>query len=224
LVTLLQERTQQNEKQEDKVVLANLNEWVQRKFDEKFSNKMIPMPDIHRHALTYNEIEALIEACLKELRQGGWNPQPTLDVIEDFVEFCDLLSKPENHLQKPCMQYIKKQVNTRSYQDMTNEMEQVLMKLDPGTAYARLIRNEGDEQKVVTRKIKTRQLSKVDDVDALYETVRAQIWESNIKAGYYRERRLVDEEIRQRQERWRSQAPDSPRRIPPSEEPPPTSY
>jgi hypothetical protein len=54
--------------------------------------------------------------------------------------------------------------------------------------------------------------------------VRAQIWESNIKAGYYRERRLVDEEIRQRQERWRSQAPDSPRRIPPSEEPPPTSY
>jgi hypothetical protein len=47
---------------------------------------------------------------------------------------------------------------------------------------------------------------------------------SNIGAGYYKERRVVEEEIRQRQERWRSQAPDSPRRIPPSEEPPPTSY
>jgi hypothetical protein len=70
LVTLLQEHTLQKEKQEDEEMIANLKEKAQRIFDEKFSNKMIPMPDIHRLALTYNEIEALKAACLKELRQG----------------------------------------------------------------------------------------------------------------------------------------------------------
>jgi hypothetical protein len=180
MVSLLQKLTDPDGEKEYIELLAYYEYQLRKNSDEKFSKQIIPMPDIHRNELTYNEIEALKAACLKELRQGGWNPQPTLDVIRDFVEFCDLLMQPENHINRLPMQYVKKQANTRQVVDMENEMAQELMKLKPGTAYARLIRNEGGEYEVVTRKIKTQPLSKVDDADVRSETVRAKMWESNI--------------------------------------------
>jgi hypothetical protein len=59
--------------------------------------------------LSENELKALKEACLNELYrtdQRDWDVNAALKVIEEFVEFCLLLAKPENHIQVPTGQYV----------------------------------------------------------------------------------------------------------------------
>src|SRR5262249_55874095 len=75
------------------------------------------------------ERTALKNACLRELSGSS-----VLTVVHDFVRFCDLLARPENHIRIPSTQYIETQVNTYTTQEMTNQMAKELMELPPRTA------------------------------------------------------------------------------------------
>lgn len=60
-------------------------------------------------------------------------------MIEDFVECCDLLAKPENQIKMPGGQYVSREVNARQEQDMTNEMSRELVWLPRFIAYAKVL-------------------------------------------------------------------------------------
>jgi hypothetical protein len=201
--------------------------WIQQYLDKiTFSKVRTPMPSLEWRILERYEIETLKEACLKELhKRAGWNAQATLKVIDEFVQFCTLLSKPENHIQVPSMQYVEKQINARQYVDMEKEMSHELSRLPERTAYIRVNREKNGEREVLIRKIKTLQLTQPRLQGGDLAELRGFIEFNMKRSGYVKERNKIEEEIRLRQEKWRSQIPESTRRIPPSEEPPPpTSY
>src|SRR5512139_1458907 len=85
--------------------------------------------------------EAVKRACLSELfrEQNTWNAGAVLKVVDDFVEFCTLLSKPENQIKVPSGQYIEREVTTRSSVDMKAEMAQELADLPRYTAWAKIL-------------------------------------------------------------------------------------
>jgi hypothetical protein len=186
-----------------------------------------PLENIDPVVLSESEIKSLIEACLKEFEQVNqreWDVKATLKVIEEFVEFCVLLSQPENHIQVPSGQYTTTPKPIRQVQDMVNEMAQELSRLPIRTAYVKVNRVKNGEHEVLIRKIKTLPLTQPRLEGGELAERRNFIEFNTRRLGYANPRERVEEKIRQRQERWRSQAPDSPRRIPPSEEPPPTYY
>lgn len=72
-----------------------------------------------------------------------------------IVQFCTLLSKPENHVLELSKQYVEKAVPSRTVSDMTDEMAQELAKLPHYTAYARMIDETDGRQRIVKEKIET---------------------------------------------------------------------
>jgi hypothetical protein len=76
------------------------------------------------------EIERIKRACLEKLL--AWpGVRDALKVVEELVRFCELLSKPENHVLISTGKFIEKPVNMRAVQDMRNEMAQELIALNP---------------------------------------------------------------------------------------------
>ncbi len=215
MVNLLYKLTDPDGEKEYIKLLAHNEYRLRKDSDEKFSKQIIPMPDIRRNELAYNEIEDLKAACLRELSQEGWNPQATLDVIDEFVEFCILLPKPENLLKTRTGQL----VTHRNVPDMEAEASLELVNLDPYTAEAKLIR-EGKQGEV---RIKTEELPDPRWEGKELENLISQIKENMISMGYVKKRSDIVREITQRQEEWRSLISNSKRQIPPSVEPPPTS-
>jgi hypothetical protein len=173
-----------------------------------------------------SEREELKNACRAELSGSR-----ALQVITDFVQFCDLLREPENLVQVPSTQYIETQVNTYTTQEMNNQMVKELIKLPLRTCYGKLVQEQAGSRVVSIFKLQT--------IDVLVPQDR-QLPEINnlarrtaVKTGILRKRSDIEDEIRARRERWRRGAaseesprskasiavPDEP---PPAEEPPPT--
>jgi hypothetical protein len=201
---------------------------IERECAEKMANISIaPLENLDPVVLSENELKALKDACRNELYRTDkrdWDVNAVLKVIEEFVEFCLLLAKPENHIQVPSGQYTTIQKPIRQVQDMVNEMAQELSRLPIHTAYVKVNRVKNGEHEVLIRKIKTLPLTQ-PRLQGGELAERREFIEFNTRSlGYVKPRERIEEKIRQRQEKWRSQAPDSPRRIPPSEEPPPTYY
>jgi hypothetical protein len=228
MVQLLEEGERRKVNQRKQRWVAEQETRLQKEFDQRFRNKPMPLPaNLAPRVLSYYEIEALKEACRNELIQSGdewWNPNKTLALIDEFIKFCILLRKPENHIQVPSMQYVEKQVNSRTIKDMVDEMAQELTDLPPKIAYAKFIKEKGEERLVIKHKFKTFQPPKVLITGLTFRLMRAFIEDKTLDAGMVKERVQIEEEIRLRQEKWRSQTPESTRRIPPSEEPPPSFY
>jgi hypothetical protein len=224
----LVEKKQREIDERRRVEEAKKREEIKRKCAEEMANISIaPLENLDPVVLSENELKALKEACYNELYrtdQRDWDVNAVLKVIEEFVEFCLLLAKPENHIQVPSSQYVEKQVNTRTYKDMQDEMAQELSKLPIHTAYIKVNRVKNGEHEVLIRKIKTLPLTQPRLQGGDLTELRSFMEDNTISLGYVKERVKIEEEIRLRQEKWRSQVPDSPRRIPPSVEPPPTSY
>jgi hypothetical protein len=101
----------------------------------------------------------------------------------------------------------------RTQQDIINEMAIELASLPRFTAYAKIIDEQSGRQKVLKSKIQTLPLPKV--------LRGAEIETSLIEKSHVlcTERGRIDEEIRQRQEKWRET--ESQRKSEPPEEPPP---
>jgi hypothetical protein len=142
-----------------------------------------------RH-LTANEIEAYKTACLKELSNHG-----ALDTLDAFVQFCQLLRKPENHVKTQSAQYVEVPSNARVYRDMNDEMAQKLVKLPRFQAYTKLIDESEGSQIVRTHRIRTHPLPDIQNPDMVDQA---------IDSGHVlcKKRTEIEAEIRERQHRW----------------------
>jgi hypothetical protein len=110
-------------------------------------------------------------------------------------------------------QYQPKYQN-RTFADMENEISRDLTQLPNFQAKVKLLAGEH----IIQTKGSPPGLTGSQLVERI-----AQI-QTQTRKNYCKPREVVETEIRERQEKWRSQVPDSPQRTPPSEEPPPTSY
>jgi hypothetical protein len=231
---------------------ARDDEWYtsqQRSCDDgtEYVKKSVLIPDtLPAVRLTSNDIDAIRRACLEEFSRGereGWDAKTTLAVIDEFVEFCTLLAKSENHIRTPSGQYTEKAINVSTYADMANGMAQRLMRLPRFNAYAKLI--EYSEKEAAGRKIITPEPPPLPEWRHALEEGGALggtgvSWTKRLfsifamktyLAGVCKERLEVDKEIRERRQRWdgatkpaqppaakEKEKPDTP----PSEEPPPS--
>lgn len=57
--------------------------------------------------------QAVRNACIEEIKNGPQVVYEVAGTIDEFVRFCVLLAKPENHIRVPSGQYIEKQVPLR---------------------------------------------------------------------------------------------------------------
>jgi hypothetical protein len=120
--------------------------------------------------LSASEIDTIKKLCYKELCEGQPKDIDTnrmLLVINDLIEFCNLLTKPENHVKVRSGQYVEKLVHVRPVHDMTDEMAQELANLPRFTAYAKVIQEQGGRQAVIKHKMQTLKLpkSELDEED-----------------------------------------------------------
>jgi hypothetical protein len=146
------------------------------------------------------------EALKKEYERNLTEKNPDiLNKIAAFVEFCVLLSKPENHIKVVSGQYREKPIHTRPVHDMTDEMAQELASLPRSIAYAKVITEKRGEQTIWKGKIKTLSLPS---------------WHELLLGGdspitkyshkFCKTRDQVEKEIRQRQETWKGSNSDEP--------------
>jgi hypothetical protein len=106
----------------------------------------------------------------------------------------------------------------RTQQDLVNEMAQELSSLPQYTAYAKLIAEQNGVQRVLKHKIQTFPLP---------PAVRsAEIEASLLEKSHVlcQERELIEEEIRERQERWRPRPTEEQGRREAEAPPPPTGF
>jgi hypothetical protein len=209
LARFLKDRNAYLEQEEERVTFAREREYIEEKAAKEIAKIYHPPPDsLAERILSASEIKQLRDACLHELSQHGQERvSAMLRIVEEFVKFCTLLRKPENHIIVASWHYVEKAVNTRAVGDMTNEMAQELMKLPRFTAYANVIHEQDGVQRVITQKIATVRLPSVLAEVALRE--RNAIIEENSPA-YCKPRKQIEEEICQRQERWRGAGLDKP--------------
>lgn len=113
---------------------------------------------LEARVLSAYEIEDVKRACIQELRQANPETRNVAATIDEFVQFCALLSRPENHIQVPCGQYIEREVRARQEADMSNEVARKLTELPKYTAYAKIMKEIEGEHIVWKGKIQTLQL------------------------------------------------------------------
>ena len=223
-----------NEADENHIKQEQEQEWIRRwKHEEKDITAKLPMivrppPEkLQPRVLTSDELAQVRHACVKELSKDEWAVR-AMENCKKFVEFCDLLSKPENHVKVPSAKYVERVVNSRAVIDMSHEMVQELIKLPRYQAYVKVIQERGGQQIVLTSRV--RAPAPVERAGEPWHDLEGQA----IKVGhllYCKERDQIEEEIHQRRERVRKLAsPRSSRgggqrirRHTRSEPPPPTS-
>ena len=172
-------------------------EEIEQECTEKMAKVLIPPPAyLPARIVDETERSLIIDACYEELSTGkevGWNADAPLAMIQEFVDFCLMLSKPENHVLIPSGQYVEKQVNTRTERDMADEMARNLRDLKPHTAYARVLVESDGRTQVMKRLIKPPAPLPTFAGEAALQ----------LPPGVYKDRVQIEEEIRQRQAKWR---------------------
>ena len=164
-----------------------------------------PAEVLPARVLNDNERKEILIACDKELAAQNTNVKW---IIDEIINVCELLRKPENILKVASGRFIEKGVPSLKYVEMTHQMEQELMRLSKYTAWAEIAQEKDGKQMVVRCKIQTRPLP-----DALPDAdERRAVIERNTQQ-FYVKRDELEEEIRSRQERWRGGR--SPVREPP---------
>src|SRR5215813_2114634 len=126
-------------------------------------------------------------------------------ILQDYAEVCMLLSKPENHIKVPSGHYVEKQINVRQVHDMTDEAAQELINLPRFSAYAKIIEEKTGKQNVWSGKIETYGLP--NDLPTAEENIACAIESGHTVS---KKRGEIEEEIRQRQEKWQQPPPQSP--------------
>jgi hypothetical protein len=217
LVEAKQRGIDENERIKD----AEKRKEIEKECAEKMAKISIaPLENLDPVVLSESEIKSLIEACQREFDQANqreWDVKATLKVIDEFVEFCKLLPKPENLLKTRTAQL----VTHRTYNDMEAEASWKLSRLSPYTA---LVQN-GKQGGV---KIKTEELPKLrlqgKELEEFISQTKEYIKQNMIRLNYVKKRSDIEKEINQRQQMWRSKVQVATHTSAPSEEPPPTYY
>jgi hypothetical protein len=175
---------------------------------QKIMSVSLPMPaTIVERKLTATERGDVLRACEREFSESE-PVKAVIEVVRQFAEFCTLLSRPENQIKVPTGQYIEREVNARTEQDMVNEMARELISLPKFTAWAKM-RQERDGVQVIWKgKIKTTKLDTLPSgefADAAAKTAYTSIERNSLR--FLRERELIEQEIQARQEGWRRAVP-----------------
>jgi hypothetical protein len=118
----------------------------------------------------------------------------------------------KNPVKVPSGKYEEKLKVERTQADLIAEMSQELANLPRFTAYAKVIEEKEGAQTVWRGKIKTLPLPPWQETpirhDESFPEIESHVTECGHK--FCKERVQIEEEIRQRQEKWRGSAPDEP--------------
>jgi hypothetical protein len=204
--------------------------YIQVKQGESIFDRILP--DLPPRILRTDEINSIKEICrnyfLKENVCYLIKETPILKLIDDLVEFCILLMKPENHIKVPSGQYVEKLVHIRPVHDMTDEMAQELTNLPRFIAYAKVIEEKEGKQNVFKGKMQTLKPVPVTEekietkhtfyhdgsceitLDLRYKALKIDIESDTLRLGYCRERTQIEEEMKQRLMKWRSGQSNEP--------------
>ncbi len=193
---VLSEKRREKEKEERERIERDCAEGIAKIYHA-------PPNALSSRVLKDTEIEELEKACLN---QFDLNAKATLMVIDDFVKFCMLLSKPENHIKKPSGQYVEKEVPLRTVADMVNETRGELTNLPLYTAYAKITQAEKGNQRVA--KIKTFKLREVGQ-SVILASIQQEILNQTYQE-YYQKREKIEEKIRERQRAWQKVSGEKP--------------
>jgi hypothetical protein len=169
-----------------------------------------PPSVLQSRVLSRDERESLQQLCLDVLSTSQ-RTLKALQVLQEFVRFCQLLSEPQNFVMGPTGVYQEKRVIPRLIRDMEAEKAQELLNLPPRIAYAMVIHEEQGEQSILKWKIRTLELS---PEHSNFREMEKLIGENTIRLNYVRQRRQVQLEMRRRQTEW--QAPEMKTPIPPN--------
>ena len=166
-----------------------------------------PPSVLERRVLTTREeIDTLQQLCLNVLNNSE-RTLKALQVMQEFIRFCQLLRMPENFVMGPTGVYQEKPVLQRPIRDMEAEKAQELMNLPPRIAYVRAIEENEGEHRIVKRKIRTLELApERSDVERMEQLIR----NNTIARGYVRDRHRVAEEMHRRQTEWRERRVEKP--------------
>ena len=157
---------------------------------------IIRLPDLPPRRFSVDEATTIKETCYWEIARsmfaGIINSKPTFQLIDELKDFCQLFSKPENHIKVPSGQYIEKQVHVRPVHDMTDEMVQELIDLRPHTAYVKStwkgkIQTFGGEQMPGGHLVDVSRIARQNAIDQ----------------AVLKPRSVIEAEIRERQDNWR---------------------
>jgi hypothetical protein len=165
------------------------------KCDQEYHKQVVAVPaNLASRVLSGYENEEAIRACRMEVEKSE-AAKAMLEIVDQFASFCTLLSRPENHIMVPTGQYVDKAYNIRHEDDMKNEMARELVNLPRYTAFAKVVKERGGEQKDWKGKIRTVKLGAVPEGSAEARTALIQALEN---APYLRRREQIEEEIRER--------------------------
>ncbi len=142
-------------------------------------------------------------ACLGELFQSEEDKEKALHMlffINEFAHFCDLLSKPENHIKKLTGEYVVKEAPLRTEADMVGEMRRELVGLPNFTAYAKIMQAK---YKITTFALPAKW---PDDV---FVKIQQEILEQTHKL-YSQKREDIENQIRQKQTAWQKDLSTEP--------------
>jgi hypothetical protein len=189
-----------------------------KNFDEQYY--MSPMPAAIQKGMEYyhktgaywhlpprilsaDEIKNLTDLSYKELL-ADVNEEEDINFFKDLsllAEVCYLLTKPENYIKVSSSQQRAKQKQKRTIADMINEMAQELSNLPRFTAYAKSLQEKDGQQRVIKKKSQTIALPRMSKEANEQTGKRRKVIEENSRR-YVKSRNVIEEEIRERQERW----------------------
>jgi hypothetical protein len=174
-------------------------------------------PILSSRVPTVSEIQKLKQLCRQKLNRANEQTQKIVATLDEFVEFCELLTKPENHIRVRINQQVTRQVPTRTTADMINDMTRELTELPKYTAYVKVLQDNGIWKGKITTPLLPHE--KIRD-EARWEGRKGWItywsildeWvKINMRInGFYRTRNSVQEEIKERQMKWRQGTPTTP--------------
>ena len=192
MVHLLQEHKERKETQQLQWYLNEHEKKIQEEIDKKYIGKMLPIPThLPSRAFSLAEREAIRQACLTELVQNGH--AGVIQVISDFVQFCELLTRPENHVRTRSSQFVETEVNVYPTQEMINQMSKEITRLPPFQAYTKFI--DISQNEVSIHRIKTNPLPKITNTYMVDQAMA-----NGHTLG--KDHDAIEEEIRERQNRW----------------------
>jgi hypothetical protein len=162
--------------------------------------KIIYKPPAHlaMRVLTREQRELVIGACRDELSSVGH----VLLVINDFVEFCSLLTEPENRIVSPTKQYFRE----KTTDEMVSMMRQELINLPWYVAYAKIMQEKGGEHIVLNEKINTPKPPALRHSDA--ESIKVAVKRRMIREGFLLSRREIDRQMFEAVQPWRRRTSD----------------
>jgi hypothetical protein len=216
MVKLLEgdERQKKNQRRQARYAKHEQKVLYELEHDQELHNKFlsVPITSLAPRLLSRNEIDLTLQACRDQFlhydrEKSGNLVQGTLKAIEDFVQFCTLLGKPDNHIKVPSGQYIEREVITRSFLDMEAEMAWELTNLPKHTAYVRLTQERVGTHIVVKGKMMTYELPRVPAGQDTAQIERRIL--NQTSSLYCKERKDVEQEISQRQKKLLSTSQDT---------------